>query len=946
MTETASGAASRGSSKRAAGLTMRRIYTREGVHPYDAVTWERRDVVMTNWRDGSVNFEQRGVEFPDFWSVNAANIVTTKYFRGALGTPQREWSLKQLVDRVVGTYTAAGHAHGYFAADKDAEIFEHELKHALIHQAFSFNSPVWFNVGTSSPQQVSACFILAVDDTMDSILEWYREEGLIFKGGSGAGVNLSRIRSSKELLTSGGTASGPVSFMRGADASAGTIKSGGATRRAAKMVVLDVDHPDIEEFIETKAREEEKVRVLRDAGFDMDLGGKDITSVQYQNANNSVRVSDEFMRTVESSGMFDLAARTTGEPLEQIDAKSLFRKMAQAAWECADPGIQYDGTINDWHTCPESGRITASNPCSEYVHLDNSSCNLASINLLKFLRDDDTFDVERFERLTELVITAMDISISFADFPTEKIAETTRAFRQLGIGYANLGALLMATGHAYDSEDGRAIAAAITSLMTGTAYKRSAELAAVVGPYEGYTRNATAHQRVMAKHATASASIRPLGSIDTPVLDAANKAWQECLTLGHANGYRNAQASLLAPTGTIGLMMDCDTTGIEPDLALVKFKKLVGGGSMQIVNQTVPRALQNLGYQPEQAEAIVEYIAEHGHVVDAPGLRPEHYPVFDCAMGERAISPMGHVRMMAAVQPTLSGSISKTVNMPESATVEDIEKIYFEGWMLGLKALAIYRDNCKVGQPLSAVKKKAAEVAGPATPHEVRPVRRRLPRQRSATVTRFSVAGAEGYMTASSYPDDGVGEVFLKLGKQGSTLAGVMDAFSMAISVGLQYGIPLESYVAKFTNMRFEPAGITDDPDIRMASSVMDYIFRRLALDHLPYDERAELGVLTTEERTAQLNGDDPHAADDVDPEELAQSVSVEKLQRSQPGAAAPAAKRLPTRADAPHSSTELIESQQGRVADAPLCMTCGTKMRPAGSCYVCEGCGSTSGCS
>ena len=948
MTETASGAASRGSSKRVTGLTMRRIYTREGVHPYDAVTWERRDVVMTNWRDGSVNFEQRGVEFPDFWSVNAANIVTTKYFRGALGTPQREWSLKQLVDRVVGTYTAAGRTHGYFATDKDAEIFEHELKHALIHQAFSFNSPVWFNVGTSSPQQVSACFILAVDDTMDSILEWYREEGLIFKGGSGAGVNLSRIRSSKELLTSGGTASGPVSFMRGADASAGTIKSGGATRRAAKMVVLDVDHPDIEEFIETKAREEEKVRVLRDAGFDMDLGGKDITSVQYQNANNSVRVSDEFMRAVESSGMFDLAARTTGEPLEQIDAKTLFRKMAQAAWECADPGIQYDGTINDWHTCPESGRITASNPCSEYVHLDNSSCNLASINLLKFLRDDDTFDVEKFEKLTELIITAMDISISFADFPTEKIAETTRAYRQLGIGYANLGALLMATGHAYDSEDGRAIAAAITSLMTGTAYKRSAELAAVVGPYEGYARNATAHQRVMAKHATASASIRPLGSIDTPVLDAANKAWQECLTLGHTNGYRNAQASLLAPTGTIGLMMDCDTTGIEPDLALVKFKKLVGGGSMQIVNQTVPRALKNLGYQAEQAEAVIEYIAEHGHVVDAPGLRPEHYPVFDCAMGERAISPMGHVRMMAAVQPALSGAISKTVNLPESATVEDIEKIYFEGWKLGIKALAIYRDNCKVGQPLSVAKKKAAEAADSASaPHEVRPVRRRLPRQRSATVTRFSVAGAEGYMTASSYPDNGVGEVFLKLGKQGSTLAGVMDAFSVAISVGLQYGIPLESYVAKFTNMRFEPAGITDDPDLRMASSVMDYIFRRLALDHLPYDDRAELGILTTEERTAQLNGEDLHgSSDDLDPDELAQSVPVEKAQQPQPDVSAPAAKRVPPGPDVPHSSTELIESQQGRVADAPLCMTCGTKMRPAGSCYVCEGCGSTSGCS
>ncbi len=1922
MTETASGSARHGGKGARKGLTMRRIHTRAGVHPYDEVTWERRDVVMTNWRDGSVNFEQRGAEFPDFWSVNAANIVTTKYFRGAVGTPQREHSLKQLVDRVVGVYVAAGREHGYFASGKDAEVFEHELTYALVHQVFSFNSPVWFNVGTASPQQVSACqpydalvsttaglipigrlveddavgtkvhdahgttrivatkangvkevlrlhtragyaldvtpdhlvwrandlvigeftvagflrpgdsllhvepdvggsdrrlvevsrierlgemevydiqtesgeylggnvrvhncFILAVDDTMDSILEWYREEGLIFKGGSGAGVNLSRIRSSKELLSSGGTASGPVSFMRGADASAGTIKSGGATRRAAKMVVLDVDHPDVEEFIETKAREEDKIRVLRDGGFDMDLGGKDITSVQYQNANNSVRVSDEFMRAVEDGKSFDLAARQTGETVATVDARTLFRKMAKAAWECADPGIQYDGTINDWHTCPESGRITASNPCfpadqrvltdqglirigdlvaraaagesfavytndvtsqsapadrveatipsrflvtgtnevvelrfsdgsrlrctpghriwtadrgwvpaedltaddrvvrslqyaaraaadprippralaaaasarsrkpldlpvkwdeelghylgwlvgdgcvtdqnavtvyggddrdealprhrefiaritgfdakpsiqgngtrqlrvtrdafiafvrtlgvsserapakhvpdaiyeapedaligflqglfdadgcavsmrngtryvglgsrseelllgvqellaslgiasriyqtgtktrsfsyirkdgsaasygadgpsfdlritgrslrefgarigfslpakerklltiiasttwydkdetvrlvsresrgfettynlteprnhsyivsgtvvancSEYVHLDNSSCNLASINLLKFLREDDTFDVERFQRITELIITAMDISICFADFPTEKITAVTRAYRQLGIGYANLGALLMATGHAYDSDDGRAIAGAITSLMTGTAYRRSAELAKVVGPYDGYARNEAAHKRVMAEHAEASARIRPLGGIDDAILAAANHAWQDCLALGEANGYRNAQASLLAPTGcltgdtlvstdrglarltelgdaygdrwqdldltvstdegprqaakffvngeeptrrirteggyqiqgtlthrvkvvdeltgswvwkrladitprdllpmqlgtlvgeprrvplpvldqayyagdrhlhvpdavtaelaelvgyfmgdgslhakgirlcvantdldvadrigvlakelfglspvataqegyqevtlqsvrlarwwqaagfakdlpeadhkgkgwvpkipsaileandtavysaflrglfeadgtvlggvpslstadesfagevrtallslglatttretvsgwggpvfqvrlrnvdhalnfdeivgfiserkselmaflepevsakkdyvflpkrdwddlapsghsarsavlqsvrktggvprmlarrlfeetlddrlgrllgylfervasnedggvqptfdlsvpdnvtyvangmvshnTIGLMMDCDTTGVEPDLALVKFKKLVGGGSMQIVNQTVPRALKNLGYQPEPAEAIIEYIAEHGHVVDAPGLRREHYDVFDCAMGERAISPMGHVRMMAAVQPALSGAISKTVNLPETATIEDIEKIYFEGWKLGLKALAIYRDNCKVGQPLSVSKRKPAETAQlaeaaspAAVPHEVRPVRRRLPKKRSATVTRFSVAGAEGYMTASEYPDDGVGEVFLKLGKQGSTLAGVMDAFSVAISVGLQYGIPLESYVAKFTNMRFEPAGVTDDPDIRIASSVIDYIFRRLALDHLPYEQRADLSILSAAERTAQLAGEDPAAsAEEPDPVEMAQSVPVEHahhqaeqigLEQTGAGRAAGA-----DRLAEPHSSTELIESHQGRSADAPLCLTCGTKMRPAGSCYVCEGCGSTSGCS
>jgi ribonucleoside-diphosphate reductase alpha chain len=977
MTETASNAARKGKSAeeppnppaRRHGLTMTRIYTTPDVHPYDQVTWERRDVVMTNWRDGSVNFEQHGVEFPDFWSVNAANIVTTKYFRGAVGSPQREWSLKQLVDRVVGVYTETGRKHGYFATEDDAQIFDHELKYALVHQVFSFNSPVWFNVGTSSKAQVSACFILSVDDTMDAILEWYREEGLIFKGGSGAGVNLSKIRSSKELLSSGGTASGPVSFMRGADASAGTIKSGGATRRAAKMVVLDVDHPDVAEFIVTKAREEEKVRVLRDAGFDMDLGGKDIVSVQYQNANNSVRVSDEFMHAVQEGKEFDLLARRTGEVVERVDARGLLRSMAQAAWECADPGIQYDGTINDWHTCPESGRITASNPCSEYVHLDNSSCNLASINLLKFLRDDDTFDAERFRKITELIITAMDISICFADFPTEKIAATTRAYRQLGIGYANLGALLMATGHAYDSEGGRAIATAITSLMTGTAYKTSTKLAAAVGPYDGYARNARPHKRVIRKHAEASDRIRTVGTMDRDILDLADQTWQECIELGETSGYRNAQASLLAPTGTIGLMMDCDTTGIEPDLALVKFKKLVGGGSMQIVNQTVPRALRNLGYPHEQVEAITEYIAEHGHVVNAPGLRPEHYEVFDCAMGERAISPMGHVRMMAAVQPHLSGAISKTVNMPESATVEDIERIYFEGWKLGLKALAIYRDNCKVGQPLSDARKKPAEaepeapaaappapVVSTAQPHDHRPVRRRLPRQRPATVTRFSVAGAEGYMTASSYPDDGIGEVFLKLGKQGSTLAGVMDAFSMAISVGLQYGIPLDSYVAKFTNMRFEPAGLTDDPDIRIASSVMDYIFRRLALDHLSYDERAALGILSAAERAAEAAGHDPNSpaglGDDLDPVELAQSAAVEQpipteraiVQPPAPAPAAPAAS--PAAPASPRSSTELIEAQQGRTADAPLCLTCGTKMRPAGSCYVCEGCGSTSGCS
>ncbi|MFD7921480.1 vitamin B12-dependent ribonucleotide reductase [Streptomyces sp. NPDC059740] len=963
MTETASGPArgsrSKGSKGGAArtGLRVERIHTTPGVHPYDEVAWAKRDVVMTNWRDGSVNFEQRGVEFPESWSVNATNIVTSKYFRGAVGTPQRESSLKQLIDRVVKTYRKSGEDNGYFASPADAEIFEHELAYALLHQVFSFNSPVWFNVGTQQPQQVSACFILSVDDSMESILEWYKEEGMIFKGGSGAGLNLSRIRSSKELLSSGGNASGPVSFMRGADASAGTIKSGGATRRAAKMVVLDVDHPDVEAFIDTKVKEEEKIRALRDAGFDMDLGGDDITSVQYQNANNSVRVNDEFMKAVEANAKFGLRARQTGEVIEEVDAKGLFRKMAEAAWACADPGIQYDDTINHWHTSPETGRITASNPCSEYMHLDNSSCNLASLNLMKFLRDDDegnqSFDAERFAKVVELVITAMDISICFADFPTEKIGETTRAFRQLGIGYANLGALLMATGHAYDSDGGRALAGAITSLMTGTSYRRSAELAAIVGPYEGYARNADAHKRVMRQHADANRDAKRMDDLDNPVWAAATEAWQDVVRLGEKNGFRNAQASVLAPTGTIGLMMDCDTTGVEPDLALVKFKKLVGGGSMQIVNNTVPKALKRLGYQDEQVEAIVAHIAEHGNVIDAPGLRTEHYEVFDCAMGERSISPMGHVRMMAAAQPFLSGAISKTVNVPESATVEEIEEVYYEGWKLGLKALAIYRDNCKVGQPLSVKKKeeakKAEETKAEAKPEKVveyRPVRRRLPKGRPGITTSFTVGGAEGYMTANSYPDDGLGEVFLKMSKQGSTLAGMMDAFSIAVSVGLQYGVPLETYVSKFTNMRFEPAGMTDDPDVRMAQSIVDYIFRRLALDFLPFETRSALGIHSVEERQRHLEtGSYEPAEAEEDTDSLAQSAPTQSSQAPHAASdiveesAAPAPKQA-------HTNAELVEMQLGINADAPLCFSCGTKMQRAGSCYLCEGCGSTSGCS
>jgi len=1313
MTETVSGTA-RTTRKGAKGIKINRVFSTEGVHPYDELTWERRDVVQQNWKTGETVFEQRGVEFPDTWSVNASTIVTTKYFRGAVGTDAREWSLKQLVDRVVKTYRKSGEENGYFASPAEAELFEHELTWLLINQYFSFNSPVWFNVGTASPQQVSACqpydalvstpeglipigklvednavgtkvydangltrvvatkangvkdvlrvhtkagyaldvtadhlvwkstgdntgrfveagtlklgdklewhrrdahgeaeiqsreiaaaalagwlqsdgfvgqytgtnksltieamtvtpaelewvtkaidmvfpdvhshernvvtqdetldcrrtrlygnvldefvtewnlrprgvdmevperlftaplpvvtaylrsifqaegfvsarerstvvevdmvgekhirgmqslllrfgifarvgfkkdkradrkgcwtlriqnagdrrtfadaigfidpvkadkleasfekpglgarpvkrlevarieqigamevydiqtesgeylsgnlrvhncFILSVDDSMDSILNWYKEEGFIFKGGSGAGLNLSRIRSSKELLSSGGTASGPVSFMRGADASAGTIKSGGATRRAAKMVVLDVDHPDIEEFVETKAREEHKIRALRDAGFDMDLGGADIHSVQYQNANNSVRVTDEFMRAVEDGTSFGLKARGTGEVIEEVDARELFTKIAKASWECADPGLQYDDTINDWHTNPETGRITASNPCSEYLSLDNSSCNLASLNLLKFLKDDDTFDAPLFAKAVEVIITAMDISICFADFPTEAIGDTTRDYRQLGIGYANLGALLMAMGLGYDSDGGRAMAGAITSLMTGQSYKRSAELAGVVGPYAGYARNADAHKRVMRKHQAANNAVRSLQDEDRSVHVEATNAWDAVVKLGEKNGYRNAQASVLAPTGTISFMMDADTTGIEPDFSLVKFKKLVGGGSMQIVNQVVPRALRKLGYQEEQIEAIVEFISDKGHVIDAPGLKAEHYEVFDCAMGARALGPMGHVRMMAACQPFISGAISKTVNLPETATVEEIEDVHLQGWKLGLKAMAVYRDNCKVGQPLSDGKKKGGDKAfdasapvAPAEPVvEYRATRKRLPKSRPSLTTSFTVGGAEGYMTSGSYPDDGLGEVFLKLGKQGSTLAGVMDAFSIAVSIGLQYGVPLETYVSKFTNLRFEPAGMTDDPDIRMSQSIMDYIFRRLALDYLPFESRSALGIYSAAERQRQLETgsyETPAVEEEDFLSDNAESLRGTSHEEPAEGTDAVEAASMKPAPKEAHTSAELLEAITGTAVDSPLCFTCGTKMRPAGSCFVCEGCGSTSGCS
>src|SRR5438094_3652108 len=745
------------------------------------------------------------------------STVGPKAFRGKLGAREREWSVRQMVGRVVDTISGWGVRDGYFASDTDARVFAEELSHLLVTQKAAFNSPVWFNVGHEEKPQCSACFILAIDDSMRSILNWYSEEGVICKGGSGSGMNLSSLRSSKEHREGGGTASGPVSFMRGADASAGTIKSGGKTRRAAKMVVLNVDHPDIRDFIWCKAVEERKARALRDAGFDMDLDGKDSYSMQYQNANNSVRVTDEFMKSYMDDRDWKLKAVLSGEAVEAVRARDLMREIAQAAWECADPGMQYDSTINDWHTCPASGRINASNPCSEYMHLDNSACNLASLNLLKFLDADGSFDIAAFKHAVDVVFTAQEIIVGNSSYPTEKIERNAKAFRQLGLGYANLGALLMARGLPYDSDGGRAWAGAITALMTGWAYRTSAKISEQMGRYAGYAPNRDAMLRVVRKHRAAADQI-DAGLIPEGLLQAAKSAWDEAVALGEEHGYRNAQATVLAPTGTIGLMMDCDTTGIEPDLALVKTKKLVGGGTMQIVNQTVPRALAKLGYSAEQVQGVTAYIGEHNTVVGAPFVKEEHFPVFDCSMGERAIHYMGHVKMMAAAQPFISGAISKTVNMPEQVTVEEVEQLYIEGWRLGLKAVAIYRDNCKVAQPLSADKKKA-KPGEPLVDLPGQPVRRRLPQNRPARTVSFTVGEAEGYITAGEYPGDGIGEIFLKVSKQGSTLSGVMDAFTIAVCLGLQYGVPLEAVAEKFVNMRFELSGLDSDLANRYARS-------------------------------------------------------------------------------------------------------------------------------
>jgi len=912
-------------------LRIKRHFTTEGVHPYDEVEWDTRDAVIQNYRTGEIAFEQRDIEIPKSWSQNATNIVAQKYFRGSPGTPRRERSVKQMIDRVVDRYHEEGVAGGYFADDDEAQVFADELRHLLVTQKAAFNSPVWFNVGwrPKGEEQCSACFILSVDDEMSSILNWYVEEGLIFKHGSGSGLNLSKIRSSRELLHSGGTASGPVSFMRGADASAGTIKSGGATRRAAKMVVLNVDHPDIKDFIWCKAHEEAKARALREAGFDMDLDGKDSHSIQYQNANNSVRVTDEFMNAVIDDKPWDLVGVTTGEAIETMPARELFREIAQAAWECADPGMQYDTTINDWHTCSNTSRINASNPCSEYMHVDNSSCNLASLNLMKFLDDEDKFDVEGYKHGVEIMFLAQEISVGFASYPTEKIAENSRAFRQLGQGYANLGAMLMAQGLPYDSDEGRAWAAAITSIMTGHCYATSAKIAKRVGAFDAYAANREPMIRVINKHRDASYQI-PDGLVPQSIVNSARSSWDEAAALGEKHGYRNAQATVLAPTGTIGLLMDCDTTGIEPDLALKKMKKLVGGGTMSIVNQTVPRGLRKLGYTEEQVADIVAYIDENGHVVGAPHFHEEHLPVFDTAMGERSISYMGHIRMMGAAQPFLSGAISKTVNLPEDVTVTDVEQAYIEGWRSGLKALAVYRDNCKVAQPLSGSKKekaKAAEVAGVTALPE--PIRRRLPKKRMSRTIKFRVADTEGYITTGEFPDGSMGELFLKVAKQGSTLAGIMDAFAISISMGLQYGVPLSAYVKQFVNTRFEPSGMTDDSDFRIATSILDYVFRVLAVEYLNEADRHALGIRTSGERQSEIETKlDPNATGD-------------KSNGNGNGSG-----NGHTKAEESEGVIVLGNVASASVGSHPFCGTCGVQMQPAGSCFACPSCGSTSGCS
>jgi ribonucleoside-diphosphate reductase alpha chain len=889
-----------------------RRFTIPGRDPFEEIEWEIRDAYIPG-KEKPV-FEQKGVEFPKFWSQTATNIVAQKYFRGRMASPERESSVKQMIGRVVTTIAGWGREGGYFADEEEAEAFEAELKAILVNQLAAFNSPVWFNVGFEEKPQCSACFILSIEDSMDSILDWIRREGIIFRGGSGSGINLSRLRSSQEQLSKGGYASGPVSFMRGADASAGTIKSGGKTRRAAKMVVLDVDHPDVEEFIWCKAHEEEKARVLEAAGYDMSLNSPDWASIQYQNANNSIRATDAFMEAAEKGEDWNLTARTDGAVVRTLPARDLLRQAAEAAWRCADPGVQYDTTINKWHTCPNSGRINASNPCSEYMHLDDSACNLASLNLMKFRREDGELDVEALEHAIDTVFLAQEIIVGYSSYPTPEIERNARAYRQLGLGYANLGALLMARGLPYDSDEGRAYAAAVTALMTGRAYRKSAEIAARMGPFAAYQPNAGAMIGVIAQHRAAVGNIENSDVVPDDLLSAARRTWDDALNQGEVSGYRNAQATVLAPTGTISFMMDCDTTGVEPDFSLVKSKKLVGGGEITIVNKTVPMALDKLGYAPEEVGQIVAFVDERNTVVGAPFMKAEHYPVFDCAIGERAIHYMGHVKMMGAVQPFISGAISKTVNLPETVSVDDVGQLLIDSWKLGIKAIAIYRDNCKVAQPLS----KKGEAA--AIPPEPRFQRRRLPDDRTEIGRKFQVGEYEGYIHVGLYDDGTPGDIFVDIAKEGTTLAGLMNSFMISVSLGLQYGVPLEVYVSKFAHMRFEPSGMTNDADIRVAKSIVDYIFRWLGKKFLDADRQQELGIMSPEvkARLAQANSILEGNGD------AAANVTDEAAPASPPG------------------QTALFNAFE----DAVECAKCGGRMVRTGSCYTCRDCGQNTGCS
>ena len=894
-------------------LGVKRYFTIPGRDPFDEIEWEIRDAFIPGKEKAA--FDQKSVEFPKFWSQTATNIVAQKYFRGKLSTPERETSVRQMIGRVVDTIGGWGRQGSYFATNDEADTFEAELKAILVNQLASFNSPVWFNVGFEEKPQCSACFILSIDDSMDSILDWIRREGVIFRGGSGSGANLSKLRSSKEQLSKGGYASGPVSFMRGADASAGTIKSGGKTRRAAKMVILDVDHPDIEEFVWCKAREEQKARVLEAAGYDMSLDSPDWSSIQYQNANNSVRVTDAFMEAAEAGADWNLTARTDGTVVDTVSARGLLHEIAEAAWQCADPGVQYDTTINAWHTCPNSGRINASNPCSEYMHLDDSACNLSSLNLMKFRREDGELDVEAFEHAVDVMFLAQEIAVGYSSYPTPEIERNAKAYRELGLGYANLGALLMARGLPYDSDDGRAYAAAITALMTGRAYRKSAEMAGRMGPYAGHPANRAAHYGVISQHRAAVGNIEHTDSVPADLLNAARRAWDEALDLGEVAGYRNSQATVLAPTGTISFMMDCDTTGVEPDFSLVKSKKLVGGGELTIVNRSVPMAMEKLGYAPEEVEQIVAFVDERNTVIGAPFVKAEHYPVFDCAVGERAIHYTGHVKMMGAVQPFISGAISKTVNMPESATVEEVMKLYVDAWKLGVKAIAIYRDNCKVAQPLSG-KSGGSAAAGPTimgvvSPH---PQRRRLPDDRVEVGRKFRVGDYEGYIHVGLFEDGTPGDIFVDIAKEGTALAGLMNSFMIAVSIGLQYGVPLEVWVSKFSHMRFEPSGLTNDADIRVAKSIVDYVFRWMGKKFLTADQQEEAGILSAE-------------------------VRARMTERYQNGDTSPASTLEPA---PPRGQTALFNSWE----DAVECARCGGRMVRTGSCYTCRDCGTNTGCS